>query len=382
MHTLMRREADIHIAPGQEQHLPHEAWHVAQQKQGRVQATTQMKGAGINDDVSLEKEAVNVRAEAMSTPVDPLASGYEHFNKSDLGEIRAQSSLTAVQKKGRQAIQFNKGLGGEKHSGADPSETKRAPVEAKTPDGDGKEVKAEVPERATVTRTPAIDDREAEVKTIDTIKGRAGLLRELYKASKFDEIAAVLLEARRKHETPTGFAQMMRDNSISAPRDYMITMLSSCAETQNQLSYYIMGKGAPDPVNASFRKMAMFERVPESKGAPQAVYEFSLIFEALMASSKDSYFDLSWCGNGSHHFTIVKLGSAFDFYESDASPTPPLLFLPFFDGSRPVKPSESGASLDLPGLHRNLHHMAERLSKIGDRVKIPDQKFDITLRPM
>lgn len=30
---------DIHVAPGQEQHLPHEAWHVAQQKQGRVQPT-------------------------------------------------------------------------------------------------------------------------------------------------------------------------------------------------------------------------------------------------------------------------------------------------------------------------------------------------------
>jgi len=26
---------DIHVAPGQEQHLPHEAWHVVQQKQGR-----------------------------------------------------------------------------------------------------------------------------------------------------------------------------------------------------------------------------------------------------------------------------------------------------------------------------------------------------------
>ncbi|MEM7041075.1 MAG: DUF4157 domain-containing protein [Bacteroidota bacterium] len=27
---------DIHIGPGQEKHLPHEAWHVVQQKQGRV----------------------------------------------------------------------------------------------------------------------------------------------------------------------------------------------------------------------------------------------------------------------------------------------------------------------------------------------------------
>jgi len=49
---------DIHIASGQEKHLPHEAWHVVQQKQGRVQPTFQMKGkVNINDDAGLEKEA-------------------------------------------------------------------------------------------------------------------------------------------------------------------------------------------------------------------------------------------------------------------------------------------------------------------------------------
>jgi hypothetical protein len=48
---------DIHIAPGQEKHLPHEAWHVVQQKQGRVKATRQMKGISVNDDQGLEKEA-------------------------------------------------------------------------------------------------------------------------------------------------------------------------------------------------------------------------------------------------------------------------------------------------------------------------------------
>ena len=32
----------IHVAPGQEQHLPHEAWHVVQQKQGRVVPTAQL----------------------------------------------------------------------------------------------------------------------------------------------------------------------------------------------------------------------------------------------------------------------------------------------------------------------------------------------------
>ena len=56
---------DIHIAPGQEKHLPHEAWHVAQQKQGRVQATTQMKtGTPVNDDKGLENEADVMGAQA------------------------------------------------------------------------------------------------------------------------------------------------------------------------------------------------------------------------------------------------------------------------------------------------------------------------------
>lgn len=48
---------DIHIGPGQERHLPHEAWHVVQQKQGRVQATMQMKNVGVNNNAGLEHEA-------------------------------------------------------------------------------------------------------------------------------------------------------------------------------------------------------------------------------------------------------------------------------------------------------------------------------------
>lgn len=50
--------SDIYIAPGQERHLPHEAWHVVQQAQGRVRPTLQMKqGVPVNDDVWLEREA-------------------------------------------------------------------------------------------------------------------------------------------------------------------------------------------------------------------------------------------------------------------------------------------------------------------------------------
>lgn len=67
---------DIHIAPGQEQHLPHEAWHVVQQKQGRVKATMQMKsGVGVNDDKSLEHEADVMGRKAQTQDLKPLPDG-------------------------------------------------------------------------------------------------------------------------------------------------------------------------------------------------------------------------------------------------------------------------------------------------------------------
>ena len=48
---------EIHVGPGQEKHLAHEAWHVIQQMQGRVKPTMQRKGVRINDNEGLETEA-------------------------------------------------------------------------------------------------------------------------------------------------------------------------------------------------------------------------------------------------------------------------------------------------------------------------------------
>jgi len=63
------RGTEIHLAPGQERHLPHEAWHVVQQAQGRVQPTGSAKGGNpMNADPSLEHEAdvMGRRASQMS----------------------------------------------------------------------------------------------------------------------------------------------------------------------------------------------------------------------------------------------------------------------------------------------------------------------------
>ncbi|ABG33648.1 hypothetical protein RD1_4211 [Roseobacter denitrificans OCh 114] len=55
---------DIHLASGQERHLPHEAWHVVQQRQGRVSPTTSVAGTPVNDDPRLETEADVMGAKA------------------------------------------------------------------------------------------------------------------------------------------------------------------------------------------------------------------------------------------------------------------------------------------------------------------------------
>ena len=58
--------SEIHLAPGQERHLPHEAWHVVQQAQGRVKPTMQAKGTPVNDDARLEAEADSMGSKALA----------------------------------------------------------------------------------------------------------------------------------------------------------------------------------------------------------------------------------------------------------------------------------------------------------------------------
>jgi hypothetical protein len=77
---------DIHLASGQEKHLPHEVWHVVQQKQGRVYPTTQLKGkVNINDDSGLEKEA-----DAMGAKVQSISSAADTINS-----VSKESSSTS-----------------------------------------------------------------------------------------------------------------------------------------------------------------------------------------------------------------------------------------------------------------------------------------------
>jgi hypothetical protein len=65
---------DIHLGPDQEQHLAHEAWHVVQQKQGRVSPTMQLSGMAINDDQALEREAESISSSVSDQGVSDHAA--------------------------------------------------------------------------------------------------------------------------------------------------------------------------------------------------------------------------------------------------------------------------------------------------------------------
>ncbi|WP_293112878.1 DUF4157 domain-containing protein [Moorena sp. SIO4G3] len=100
---------DIHVGPGQEKHLAHEAWHVVQQKQGRVIANKQSKGGlDVNDDPILEKEADVMGKRASKSPSENPIDGSEKRNcgtRRDLGgrkgneekNRRGQSSYGVIQ---------------------------------------------------------------------------------------------------------------------------------------------------------------------------------------------------------------------------------------------------------------------------------------------
>ncbi|MDY0130074.1 MAG: DUF4157 domain-containing protein, partial [Methanosarcina vacuolata] len=81
---------NIHVAPGQERHLPHEAWHVVQQKQGRVSPTGEVKGLPLNDSRTLESEADLMGGGALQR--------YEQVKKPKENKSRAAAS-SIVQKK-------------------------------------------------------------------------------------------------------------------------------------------------------------------------------------------------------------------------------------------------------------------------------------------
>jgi hypothetical protein len=88
---------DIHVAPGQEKHLPHEAWHIVQQAQGRVTPTMQLQGGlQVNDNEGLEHEADIMGSRASASAVQMRADSPILRHKT----VMAQQVIQAKVKSG------------------------------------------------------------------------------------------------------------------------------------------------------------------------------------------------------------------------------------------------------------------------------------------
>jgi hypothetical protein len=99
------RGSDVHFAPGHydpssqsgRELLGHELAHVVQQREGRVQATTQAKGVALSDDTSLEAEADRMGAlAARGEPIQTTPSGETQGQQSSgaqVGQRRASGEV-------------------------------------------------------------------------------------------------------------------------------------------------------------------------------------------------------------------------------------------------------------------------------------------------
>ncbi len=87
---------EIHVASGQQKHVPHEAWHVVQQKQGRVKPTRQLQGTAVNDDPGLEREADRMGERALQMKVAEGTALPSGGNSSGTVQLQAESEGTSA----------------------------------------------------------------------------------------------------------------------------------------------------------------------------------------------------------------------------------------------------------------------------------------------
>ena len=85
--------SEIHLGPGQEKHIAHEAWHVVQQRQGRVRATRTAAGVPLNVDAGLEREADS--AERASLGAWPAPARLAAGSSRAPGQMPAQGTAPA-----------------------------------------------------------------------------------------------------------------------------------------------------------------------------------------------------------------------------------------------------------------------------------------------
>jgi len=168
---------EIHIAPGQEKHLAHEAWHVVQQKQGRVKPTMQLKGdVNVNDDSGLENEAdlMGVKALKMNTiNPDPINKSSQTTSKERSVTSGSSGTVQRTIDHVNQLIERYAGLTGDR-TAVGPYGTWTAVLREKRKFSPGQWKKIEMAYRYKADGSPTIVDRSKN-EVAEAVSGEPGV---------------------------------------------------------------------------------------------------------------------------------------------------------------------------------------------------------------
>jgi hypothetical protein len=99
---------DIHLAAGQDQHLAHEAAHIVQQREGRVQANTEVNGKPVNTQQSLESEADTMGAKATQMKADGHAALQAKFATNPVSDVAQRYTQPIVASAPKTAMTITK----------------------------------------------------------------------------------------------------------------------------------------------------------------------------------------------------------------------------------------------------------------------------------
>lgn len=94
---------DIHLGPGQGKHIPHEAWHVVQQKQGRVKPAMQMNGELIQRRVDPDFVTYHNANGGGAATKPEMQTFYDRFVESEVARLSAKHIDDDVKEKMKSA---------------------------------------------------------------------------------------------------------------------------------------------------------------------------------------------------------------------------------------------------------------------------------------
>ncbi|MBN2147579.1 MAG: DUF4157 domain-containing protein [Anaerolineales bacterium] len=171
---------EIHIAPGQEKQLPHEAWHVVQQKQGKVTPSMRLQRHRFNADSRLEAEAdvMSKKASRLSLAHRlPSTEQVDHAMQQLGHPVHVAQRNVPVSP----ARQFRCGLKGKEKS-----------QDLATPQ--------EMPQMPSLQTTQELTEKQKEKPDPNTLEGLTTLMRQ--KRGAGENVTPETLQHIWKHEKP------------------------------------------------------------------------------------------------------------------------------------------------------------------------------------